>query len=203
MSQPAAVRPRAQAAPAPASQMFWEYADLGFDTGKKLWFIQFYDETNKSVGSYFAKSITMDKGSAAQYEWKDSQGRAFWHVRERFFAREVDGFTVSPSGSISISFKEGEQGDAGAVPEDFAYLTYAYHLSNKEEGERAPMGFIEFFGPGGNLLRRIDNRWIVIEDASRKTTGDYPKIRLRMERKDITNIVVTRTVVVIQGSQSE
>lgn len=180
---------------------FWEFADLGFDTGKKLWFIQFYDETNKSVGSYFARSITMTKGSAAQYEWKDSQGRAFWHVRERFFAREVDGFTINPTGNISITFKTGEEAEAGAVPEDFAYLTYAYHLSNKDETERAPMGFVEFFNEKGALLRRIENRWIVVEDASRRTVGDYPKIRLRMERKDLSNIIVTRTVVVLQGGQ--
>jgi hypothetical protein len=185
------------------SGMFWEFADLGFDTGKKLWFVQFYDETNKSVGSYFARSITINKGSAAQYEWKDTQGRAFWHVRERFFAREVEGFTVTPTGSVSISFKAGPAVDAGAVPEDFAYLTYAYHLSNRDETERAPMGFVEFFNAKGDLLRRIDNRWIIIEDAGRKTVGDYPRIRLRMERSEVKNIIVTRTVIVLQGSQTE
>lgn len=185
------------------SGMFWEFADLGFDTGKKLWFVQFYDETNKSVGSYFARSITINKGSAAQYEWKDTQGRAFWHVRERFFAKEVEGFTVTPTGSVSITFKASSAADAGAVPEDFAYLTYAYHLSNRDETERAPMGFVEFFNAKGDLLRRIDNRWIVIEDAGRKTVGDYPRIRLRMERSEVKNIIVTRTVIVLQGSQTE
>jgi hypothetical protein len=182
--------------------MFWEFADLGFDTGKKLWFIQFYDETNKSVGSYFARDITMTKGSAAQYEWKDTQGRTFWHVRERFFAKEVEGFMITPSGSVSITFKAGADTDSGAVPEDFSYLTYAYHLSNKEASERAPMGFVEFFNAKGELLRRVDNRWIIIEDASRKTTGEYPKIRLRMERKDVKNIIVTRSTIILQGSQS-
>lgn len=197
-------RPGAKPKPdlASISQVFWEFADLGFDTGKKLWFIQFYDETNRSVGSYFAKSINITKGSAAQYEWKDSQGRAFWHVRERFFAKDVEGFTVSPSGSISIAFKTGTAGNPGAVPEDFAYITYAYHLSNKDENAKAPMGFVEFYNGAGDLVRRIDNRWIVVEDASRRTTGEYPKIRLRMERKDIANIIVTRSVVVLQGSQT-
>jgi len=183
--------------------MFWEFADLGFDTGKKLWFIQFYDETNKSVGSYFARDISLSKGSAAQYEWKDTQGRTFWHVRERFFAHEVEGFSVNPSGSISITFKAGTSSDSGAVPEDFAYLTYAYHLSNKDGTERAPMGFVEFFNAKGDLLRRVENRWIIIEDAGRKTTGEYPKIRLRMERRDVKNIIVTRTAIILQGSQTE
>ena len=117
--------------------------------------------------------------------------------------REVDGFTINPSGNISIVFKNGEGSEVGAVPEDFAYLTYAYHLSNKDETERAPMGFVEFYNVKGDLLRRIENRWIVIEDASRRTTGEYPKIRLRMERKDIKDIIVTRTVIVLQGSPTE
>ena len=183
--------------------MFWEFADLGFDTGKKLWFIQFYDETNKSVGSYFARNITLYKGSAAQYEWKDTQGRTFWHVRERFFAREVEGFTISPSGNIMVTFRAGPNSDSGAVPEDFAYLTYAYHLSNRDESERAPMGFVEFFNPKGDLLRRIENRWIIVEDASRRTTGAYPKIRIRMERKDVKNIIVTRSTIILQGSPND
>ena len=204
MSQPQGAKTRSAPASQPQlSEMFWEYADLGFDTGKKLWFIQFYDETNKSVGSYFARNITITKGSAAQYEWKDTQGRAFWHVRERFFAREVEGFMISPTGSVTVVFKAGAETDAGAIPEDFAYLTYAYHLSSKDEHERAPMGFVEFFSAKGDLLRRVDNRWIVIEDASRKTTGEYPKIRLRMERKDVKNIIVTRSTIILQGSLTE
>jgi hypothetical protein len=204
MSQSQAPKPRPAAPSTPqVSPTFWEFADLGFDTGKKLWFIQFYDEANKSVGSYFARNITISKGSAAQYQWKDTQGRVFWHVRERFFAREVEGFMISPSGNVTITFKAGADTDAGAVPEEFAYLTYAYHLSNKEESERAPMGFVEFFNAKGDLLRRVENRWIIIEDASRKTTGEYPKIRLRMERKDVKNIIVTRSAIILQGSQSE
>ena len=63
MSQPPGTKPRPPAPSAPTtSPMFWEFADLGFDTGKKLWFIQFYDETNKSVGSYFARNIIAVKG---------------------------------------------------------------------------------------------------------------------------------------------
>ncbi len=188
-------------APAQSTGMFWEFADLGFDTGKKLWFVQFYDETNKSVGSYFARTITINKGSAAQYQWKDTQGRPFWHVRERFFADDVEGFSVDPSGNVAVTFKDAPQREAGAVPEDFAYLTYAYHLSNKEDNQRAPMGFVEFYSSGGDLLGRINNRWIIVEDVGRKTTGEYPKIRLRMERKDVKNIVVTKTAIILQGGQ--
>lgn len=203
MSQPQAGKARTSTGgqtQASSSGAFWEFADLGFDTGKKLWFIQFYDETNKSVGSYFAKNVTISRGSAFQYEWKDNQGRPFWHVRERFFASEVQGFTITPSGSVNVEFKPGSETDVGAVPEDFAYLTYAYHLSNKEAGQRAPMGFVEFFNANGDLLRRINNRWIIIEDVGRKTTGDYPKIRLRIDRKDIENVIATRTTIIIQGN---
>lgn len=181
--------------------------DVGFDTEKKLWFVQVYNEINQSVGTYMAKTITLKGGRAAQYQWKDIQGRAFWHVRERFFAEEIENIGIDPSGvRLTITFKEdGGEAEDRAVPPEFSYLEYAFHLSNKELaiGNRAPMGFVEFFDTRGELVRRLNNRWIVIENIDRKSVGKYPKIRLRVEKKDVENIIATRTTIVIQGKSAQ
>jgi hypothetical protein len=152
-------------------QKFWEFADLGFDTEKKLWFIQFYNAKNVNVGTYFARTVDITRGRAAQYQWKDARGAVFWHVRERFYATEIERTAMDPTGgSITVVFKgEETDGAEGQVPADFAYLLYAYHLTSKDTGGRAPMGFVEFDiltvawrraagvpapHPGGGLSRR-------------------------------------------------
>jgi hypothetical protein len=190
-----------------ASEMpkkFWEFADLGFDTAKKLWFIQFYNETNENVGTYFANDVTLDRGKGVQYQWKDAQGRPFWHVRERFFASDIASFSIDPAGGkITLTFgREDDKEDRAGVPPEFSYLLYAYHLSSKDGG-RAPMGFIEFYDPSGALLRRLENRWIIIEGLRRKTVGEFPKIRMRAESRDVGTILVTQTAVVVQGKAAE
>lgn len=196
----------ARAAPAPstpssgAGQKFWEFADLGFDTGKKLWFVQFYNGANENVGTYFARTVNITRGRAVQYQWKDAKGAVFWHVRERFYAAEIERMAMDPTGGvITIVFKE-EHGDGaeGEIPANFAYLLYAYHLTSKETGGRAPMGFVEFFDAGGASLGRVDNRWIIIEGVDRKTTGEYPMVRIRIEGGDVGRITVTQTAIVIQ-----
>jgi hypothetical protein len=90
------------------------------------------------------------------------------------------------------------------APEDFAYILYAFHLANRDiaKGNKPPLGFVEFFDAKGELLRRLNNRWIVIEDVDRKSVGEYPKIRLRIEKKDIENIIATRSTVIIQGKSA-
>ena len=180
-----------------SSQKFWEFADLGFDTGKKLWFVQFYNGVNENVGTYFARSVDITKGRAAQYQWKDAKGAPFWHVRERFYATEIERLSIDPAGgAITLVFKGG--GDAtrpeGSVPPDyFAYLLYAYHLTSKETSGRAPMGFVEFYG-SERLRRRagrepLDN----YEGVSRKTVGDYPGVRIRVDREDIGSVTLSST----------
>jgi hypothetical protein len=192
----------ADSGPATVPEKFWEFADLGFDTGKKLWFVQFVSGTNQNVGSYYAKSITLNRGRAIQYQWKDSQGRPFWHVRERFFADDIESLDVDLAGAVTISFKpEAGQEDLQA-PEEFAYLQYAYHLTNRD-GERAPTGFVEFFNPEGEVIHRFNNRWIIVEDAARRTVGEFPNIRIRVERRDIGDILVTRSAIIISGRSSE
>src|SRR5271166_4239037 len=107
MSQPSAEK--TAAAQQGASQPAWEFGDIGFDTEKKLWFIQLYNEANQNVGTYMGRRVVLKRGRAAQYQWKDAQGRSFWHVRERFFADEVENVGIDPSGALlTVVFKEGK-----------------------------------------------------------------------------------------------
>ncbi|HUI00177.1 MAG TPA: hypothetical protein VLX56_00945 [Nitrososphaerales archaeon] len=185
------------------TQKFWEFADLGFDTGKRLWFLQFYNGRNENVGTYFANSVSLAGGRAAQYEWKDSQGGPFWHVRERFFAAEIEKFSIDPTGgTIKLNFRgEQEQEEDTAAPAEFAYLVYAYHLTSKDGG-RAPLGFVEFYDSKGGLIQRVDNRWILIEDLDRRTSGEFPHIRLRVEGDAVGRVIVTPTAIIIQGKRA-
>lgn len=191
------------------SDTLWEFADIGFDTMKKLWFLQLFDSVNANVGFYTAKNIVMTGGCAIQYQWKDLQARPFWHVRERFLASEVDGFQIDMKGNLVINFKkrgpgESEQ-ESGQVPKNFAYLQYAYHLTTKENGpsiDRAPMGFVEFCSQTGEVIGRLNNRWIIVEDVPRRTTGELPRIRIRVDGKDIGRVLVSRSSVIITGKES-
>ncbi len=195
-----------QAAPYVVQQV-WEIGDIGFDTEKKLWFVTLYNEVNQNVGSYMAKNVVVKRGRAAQYEWKDGQNRPFWHVRERFFADEVESIGVDPGGlRVTVHFKESpaKEGPTEA-PLDFSYILYAFHLYNKEivKGNKPPLGFIEFYDATGKLLRTLNNIWILVEDVDRKSVGEYPKIRLRIERKDVERILLSRSAAIIQGKLPE
>jgi hypothetical protein len=187
-------------------QALWEFADVGFDTGKKLWFVQLFDSVNQNVGFYTAKNVTINGGCGIQYQWKDTQGRPFWHVRERFLASEVEGFQIDVKGNLSIYFRRSSKNIDfnDDVPKKFAYLQYAYHLTTKETAQsfdQAPMGFVEFCNENGEILARLNNKWIISEDVQRKTVGELPRIRVRVDEQDIGKIIVTRSSVVIVGKQ--
>jgi hypothetical protein len=203
MSKVSPEKPASDAHGASVPQTAWEFGDIGFDTEKRLWFVQLYNEANQNVGTYMGKQIVLKRGRAVQYQWKDAQGRAFWHVRERFFADEIESVGIDPSGVLlTVVYKEGrDRAEAGSVPEDYSYILYAFHLLNKEaaKNNKAPLGFLEFYNSEDRMVGRLNNRWIMIEDVDRKSVGDYPKIRLRIERKDVQRIVTTRTSVAIQG----
>ena len=190
--------------PPQQGDVLWEFADIGYDTGKKLWFVQLFDSVNQNVGFYTAKNITMNNGCAIQYQWKDMQGRPFWHVRERFQSSEVEGFQIDMKGNLIINFKRNHGEEDSSVPKNFAYLQYAYHLTTKETPQsvdRSPMGFVEFCNQAGDVLGRLNNRWIIIEDVNRRTTGELPKIRIRVDRKDIGRIIVSRSSVIIMSKE--
>lgn len=187
----------------------WEFADVGYDTQKKLWFLQLFDSVNAGVGFYTAKNVVLTGGCAAQYEWKDLQGRPFWHVRERFLATEVEGFQIDMKGNLVINFKKKREldlGDGKEVPKSYAYLQYAYHLTTKETAQSfdlSPMGFVEFCSESGEVIGRLNNRWIIVEDVFRRTTGELPKIRIRVEAKEIGKLLVSRSAVIIVGKKDE
>lgn len=195
----------------PQSDTLWEFADIGFDTQKKLWFLQLFDSVNANVGFYTAKTVIMMGGCASQYEWKDQQARPFWHVRERFLSNEVEGFNIDMKGNLVINF--GKKSGEGAspqktvveeIPKNFSYLQYAYHLTTKETAvshDLAPMGFIEFCNEKGEIIGRLNNRWIVVEDVKRRTSGEFPKVRLRIDSKEIGKITATRSAVIIEGKR--
>lgn len=182
------------------SQKFWEFADLGFDTGKKLWFVQFYNAINENVGTYYARTVEITGGWAAQYQWKDAKGAPFWHVRERIYASEVERLSMDPGGgTLTVVFKEGEEQPAATeIPSDYAYILYAYHLSSKNDG-RAPMGFVEFYRSDDSRIAKVQNRWIIAEGLRRRTVGEYPGVRIRVERGDVDGITLTGTAIVIRG----
>jgi hypothetical protein len=203
VSQPPAKGDASKTPVTPATSTdIWEFGDVGFDTDKKLWFVQLTSETNQNVGTYMGKGIALKGGRASQYEWKDSQGRAYWHVRERFFAHEIESIGVDPAGTkVTITFKDADAGQDEDAPKEFSYLLYAFHLFNKEiaKGNRAPFGFVEFYDARGELVKRLNNKRVVVEDIERKSVGEYPKIRLRIEGKDVGKILTTKTTVVVQG----
>ena len=107
---------------------------------------------------------------------------------------------------LTVVFKENpERTDDDSMPEEYAYILYVFHLSSKElaKGNKPPLGFLEFYSAGDKLVKRLNNRWIIVEDLDRKSVGEYPSIRLRIEKKDVTRIITTRTSVVVQGKMSK
>jgi hypothetical protein len=179
---------------------FWEYCDIGHATGqRKFWFLQFWDAKGQLVGTLNAKEIFLEGGCATQRQWTDQMGAPIWHVRETFFREEVDKVSMDAEGNIHISFGGHEDGTA-SVPKDYAYLVYAYHWSRNGKG-RPPMGFVEFCDEENRVLSSINNKWVIVEDIPRRTWGQYPKIRLRIEKSDVGNLEVGRSYVAIIGKR--
>jgi len=168
----------------------WEWGDLGFDTDTKLWFIELYDYANL-VEAYQATKILLKNGSGVQYQWPERGPDPMWHVRERIFSQDVHGIDYDEKGNLSIQFIPNHKFKE-EIPENYDHLAYAYSLSTGK-------GFIEFCDSEDQILKRIDERWIVVENLSHETVGDYPNIRLVAKRKDIERIVVTDSCIVIEG----
>jgi hypothetical protein len=189
----------------------WEFADVGYDTAKGLWFLQLFNDANEDVGILHAKSIELVNGTAIQQQWKDGRGKRFWHVRERLFASEPANFSIDNGGNLEVRFETLAKADKTAldhrdrpeegIPEGFSYLLYAYHLRSNE-GKEAPRGFVEFFDSNERRIATLENRWIIVEDVSRKTVGEPPSLRLRIERDSVARILLTSTVVVIMGREA-
>lgn len=85
----------------------WTWGDLGFDTAKKLWFVDLHDYKG-SVKMFLARDIVLKDGPGIQYEWPDKGPREFWHVRERFYANEVRSIGYDESGTLVVEFVKVE-----------------------------------------------------------------------------------------------
>lgn len=171
----------------------WYWGDLGFDTAKKLWFVDLHDYKG-SVNLLLAHNVVLKNGPGVQYQWPNKAPREFWHIRERFFVNEVRSIGYDDDGTLVVEFVKVET-SSEKVPEDYSYLTYAYSL-------RTSRGTVEFYDASGAMLKAIRERWIFVEDLTRKTTGVYPMIRLRVERDDIKSIIVTKTTIALLGKLS-
>lgn len=167
----------------------WLWADIGFDTAKKLWFVNLFNYGG-GTQSFVARNIIMKNGYGAQYQWPDGPN-AIWHVRERVFAADVKTINYDEKGNLVVDSVRVEAVE-DEIPQDYAYLTYAYSLKTSK-------GFVEFYSANNKLLWRINEKWIIVEDLNRKTLGEYPHIRIRVEKTDIRKIVATKTAIIIQG----
>jgi hypothetical protein len=175
----------------------WEFGDIGFDTVKLQWFVQLFDEKNQLVSMRFGRRVAVTGGNSLQYQWKDSDGRPFWHIRERFFSHNVESITETANGTITMAFRDDDTVPE-EIPTSYSYLLYAYHLRNKSSAARnAPFGFVDFFDESDRLLKRIDRKWIIIEGLKRRTSGTYPNIRLRVDYCDIGSIKVTSSCIIL------
>jgi hypothetical protein len=168
----------------------WTWGDLGFDTAKKLWFVDLHDYKG-SVKLFLARKITLKDGPGIQYQWPDKGPREFWHVRERFFVNEVRSIGYDEDGTLVVEFVKVEAAK-DEVPQNYSYLTYAYSLHTSR-------GFVEFYDSNDKLLKTIHEKWILVEDLTRVTTGEYPMIRLRAEREHVKEIVISKNAIIIRG----
>jgi len=168
----------------------WLWADIGFDTAKKLWFVNLFNFGGLTQ-SFVARNIIMKNGYGAQYQWPDQGPNGIWHVRERIFASDVKTIEYDEKGNLVIDSVRVEAVE-DVIPDDYAYLTYAYSLKTSR-------GFVEFYNANNKPVWRINERWILIEDLNRKTIGEYPHIRIRVEKADVRKITVTKTAIMIQG----
>jgi hypothetical protein len=168
----------------------WEWADLGFDTKSRIWFLQLFNYSG--VAEIFqAREILLTGGSAVQYQWPQIGLRPMWHVRERIFSREVGTIEYDEEGRLVVEHVT-EVRAKEQVPETYESITYAYSISTAR-------GILEFRDRDNTVVKRIDDRWIVVENLARKTIGEFPDIRLTVRREDIENILLTDTCVIIQG----
>jgi hypothetical protein len=169
----------------------WTFADLGFDTGKKLWFISYHDSSGGGQGILYAAKIVLKDITASQYQWPDPRGN-LWHVRERILASRVKGISQDEQGTITVYGITGGEGEEPSleIPE-FDYLEFAWHL-------KTSLGFVNFFKEGRGV-GGFDDRVLSVESLTHQTVGEYPMIRLRAEAAEIQSVIATSHSVIIRG----
>lgn len=174
----------------PSEPSNWEWGDIGFDTNEKLWMIELYNYAEQ-VDLIRARKILVKKGSGIQYQWPERGPTPMWHIRERIFSQQVDGLELDDEGNLTITFIPNRRVKE-EIPESYDHLAYAYSLSTGR-------GFVEFYDSGNQVLKKIAEKWVVVENLSHETVGEFPGIRLVAKREDIERIVVTDSCIVIEG----
>jgi len=159
----------------------WLFANVGFDTNRRLWMIEFYGQQGQWLGTEHAIAVEVVGGRAKQFEWHDEQGQ-FWHVRERIYAEGLIQIEQEPTidplfspGRIKLIYEKLPRTDS--QPPKYTAIEYAYDLKTSK-------GFVEFLDENGTVISRLADRWIIVEDVRRTTVGEYPHIRIHVEAKD-------------------
>lgn len=173
----------------------WELADLGYETSKRLWFLQMTGPRNEPAGMIFARSVKIDGGLAHEYGWKDTRGSPGWHVRERFYNEDVqdvltDGWRDGAFDNLTIRFAPRGKIQP-PIPKEYNYVCYAYKL-------RTGKGFVEFF-KDGKKIQFIDDKLVIVEGIQRQTAGEIGDLRLKVPRESIAEIVMTESAVILRG----
>jgi hypothetical protein len=181
---------RGQTNPMESSTPSWNWASVGFDVTRKHWFIHLFNQ-GAVVKTFNARNLILIHGCGIQYQWINTGPNVSWHVRERLFAADVKSIRYEESGDLVLESARKEASDP-SIPEDYSYLCYAFSLNTSR-------GFVEFYDERDALLHRIAEKWLVTEDLTRRTVGSYPGVRFRVERKDIKNIFVSKTTVILIG----
>jgi hypothetical protein len=172
----------------------WYFGDVGFSPRAKLWFLQLFDYSGMPE-MYQSREVIIKTGTGVQYQWPQRGPKPMWHIRERIFPEALERVGYDDQGNLVIQQAKAARNDE-SVPDDYDSITYAYSLSTAK-------GFLEFRDEKDAVIKRIDDRWIAVENLSHRTSGTYPSIRLRAERKDIGDILVTATCIVVRGKDSE
>lgn len=169
----------------------WLWAYVGFDTGQQKWFINLFNYGG-SLRSYLAGHLIFIGGCASQYQWPDRSSRPFWHIRELIFASDNIDIRYEDPDTIVVESKACKKLN-DEVPDCYSYLCYAF-------SRQTSRGFIEFFDGDGGLISCIGDRWLIVENVTRHSIGQFPNLRFRVERSEITNLVITGTAAIIVGA---
>jgi hypothetical protein len=184
----------------------WVYAQVGFNTERRLWFTDFYDSRAQIAGFWIGKSIELRDGTTYQYGWVDT-GRfpdgspnpnvprdPLHHVREQFLAEHVQRVSMEDD-HLTVEFQRGKEPTSEEplpVPEGVAALDLAYSLTDGK-------GFIECVDAQDKVVSKLAGKLLVTENLTQKTVGTYPHIRLRTPIELVGGLVITGTACVVVG----
>lgn len=184
----------------------WTYADLGFDTGVKLWFIDFYNAAGVIIHRLFSIEVVIGGGSAKQVEWRDQATGNFYHVRERIYPRSLISLVTEASsnplkapGRIVITYTPESKEVNAKIPDEYAYLCYAYDVKGSARG------FVEFYDDSGDMLASHGDRWIIVNGVKRRTLyrpeAEKDLIRIMVRKEDIGYVAIAEDVILISGKR--